>query len=271
MDAGLANRALYDRLAHDQHIAGSPHLQHPKLYAKFATIAKSLVPHASGRQGPVRVLDVGAGHGESSLPFLEAGAEVTAVEPSSEHLSYLSERFPAHFQVIAMNEAEAIGWLSGQRGKFDIVSCVSLLHHIPDYGSLVERSAALVAPGGAWFSFQDPILYRRLGRADRLAAEMAYASWRVRRPNALAGVARKLRRLAGAYNENSVHDMAEYHVVRGGVDADVITGRLTALGFQCQLDRYWSTQSATWQRWGERAGWVSSFSVVGRMSPAGRT
>ena len=64
--------------------------------------------------------------------------------------------------------------------------------------------------------------------------------------------------------------MVEYHVVRDGVDEEALRALLTGRFDNVAFEPYWSTQSAWWQSWGQRRGYVSNFGLVatGRVQDA---
>lgn len=90
---------------------------------------------------------------------------------------------------------------------------------------------------------------------------MAYATWRLRRPDVIGGINRRLRRMRGIYIENSVYDDAEYHVTRNGVDQEAIVKLLRQSGMQVQVLKYWSTQSPFFQSLGSFLGFKSNFAI----------
>ncbi len=98
-----------------------------------------------------RVLDVGCGGGLLSESLARAGARVTAVDLSpamieTARLHALDSRLEIDYRVEA---AEAL--LGSQTGKFDVVTCMEMLEHVPDPGGTVRVLAALTRPGGDVF------------------------------------------------------------------------------------------------------------------------
>ena len=157
--ARLANTASY---ATRDVLHGSPHLNHASVWAIYERmVCKAL---STVRANP-RVLDLGAGEGTASRLWVEAGASLTAVDSSPEQLRILKTRHPGAVTV----ESDAIEFLRGQTSRFDIVSHVSMLPHIPDYLALLRASAGAVAKGGALLTFQDPLRYDRLPPGHYLA------------------------------------------------------------------------------------------------------
>jgi 2-polyprenyl-6-hydroxyphenyl methylase/3-demethylubiquinone-9 3-methyltransferase len=106
------------------------------------------------RAGALRgrtVLDVGCGGGLLAEAMAVAGATVTALDLASEllevarlhametgvHVDYRLETAEAHAQANA--------------GRYDVVTCMEMLEHVPDPAAVVRALATLVRPGGHVF------------------------------------------------------------------------------------------------------------------------
>jgi hypothetical protein len=142
-----------------------------------------------------------------------------------------------------------------------------VLHHVPDYTGMIDAAIALLRPYGQFFSFQDPLRYNSLGRPTLLLSTIAYFWWRAFQGDLAGGVKRRLRRSRGIYLDDSVHDNAEYHVTRSGVDQDAIRRLLEERGFACRDVRYFSTQSRLFQPVGTALGLHTTFALIARRAP----
>lgn len=262
--AALANAAAYDSAAARAYAEGAPHLKHARLRSLYAELVVQVYDRvAEGNPSP-RVLDLGAGEGSATLPFLELGARVTAVDLSESQLEVLQARCGEHHDRLEVRCEDIEETLSAHEASFDIVVANSFLHHVPDYMSVVRRSAALLRPGGCFFCFQDPMRYDSLGFFTHAFGRLAYLPWRLRRGDVIGGLKRRLRRRRNIYLEASVHDNAEFHVVRNGLDQTEISRLLEGQGFDCQTIRYFSTQSRPFQTFGMALGLKNTFSVIAR-------
>ncbi len=148
--------------------------------------------------------------------------------------------------------------------RYDIVVANSFLHHVPDYLGLITDAASVLNQHGQFFSFQDPLRYDSMGKFDRVFSLAAYASWRVFKGDAVGALRRQIRRARGVYLEDSIHDNAEYHVKRNGVDQLAISRLLEGLGFDCSIESYWSTQSRIFQPVGAALGVENTFALIAR-------
>ncbi|MDQ1317409.1 MAG: hypothetical protein QG588_1061, partial [Candidatus Poribacteria bacterium] len=137
-------------------------------------------------------------------------------------------------------------------------------HHIPDYLSLISLSIEILSPYGQFFSFQDPLRYNSVGLFSRKFSTIAYLSWRVLKGDIINGLKRRIRRSKGIYLDDCPQDNAEYHVTRGGVDQEAIYELLKHSGFECEILRYFSTQSFVWQLMGPALGIKNTFAIIAR-------
>ena len=98
-----------------------------------------------------KILDVGCGGGILAEGMAGAGADVTGIDLSEKALGVaklhlLESGRKVDYRLIAAEELAA-----EMSGAFDIVTCMEMLEHVPDPGSIVAACAALVKPGGHVF------------------------------------------------------------------------------------------------------------------------
>jgi SAM-dependent methyltransferase len=250
--ARLANVTAY---ATRDVLHGSPHLNHASVWRIYTR----QVSRALARVGPKpRVLDLGAGEGTALRPWLDGGAQVTAVDSSAEQLRLLREHHPG-VEAVA---ADALDYLASKKAEFDIVSHVSMLHHIPDYLALLGASAAAVRPGGALLTFQDPLRYDTLPPGHYLAGQALYIPWRLSEGRVLTGIGNRIRRSRGVFRADNQDDQEEYHVQRNGVDSAAIATQLRTDFEQVEVESYFSSQARLAQWLGERLHLLSYFGVI---------
>jgi 2-polyprenyl-6-hydroxyphenyl methylase/3-demethylubiquinone-9 3-methyltransferase len=100
-----------------------------------------------------RVLDVGCGGGILAEAMAERGARVTGIDLSERALKVAQLHLfesgrSVDYQLIAPEQLAA---QSAER--FDVITCMELLEHVPDPASTVDACARLLRPGGlAFFS-----------------------------------------------------------------------------------------------------------------------
>lgn len=262
--AALANVSAYNEEATRRYIDGAPHIKHVSLRLLYGKLAVEVFDEAKRHATPPRVLDLGAGEGSVTLPFLELGARVVAVDISSSQLSVLKNRC-AHFGDMLETRCEDFhAVLSQSESGYDIIVANSFLHHVPDYLSMIQAAIRLLRPGGQFFSFQDPLRYDSLGMFASNFSKFAYVFWRMGRGDVVGGLRRRFRRARGVYLENSMHDNTEYHVTRNGVDQEAIRNCFEAAGYDCRIVTYFSTQNRVFFGIGTLLGVKNTFSVIAR-------
>ncbi len=146
------DRAIaHNRAAHDR-VAGVYDSRHPEIFneveqARLATVLSRVVARAAGTGRPARVLDVGCGTGNLTRHLLELGAHVTAADLSPKLLDEVARRFGGTGR-LELQRLDGIDLQPLSSGSFDLVTTYSVLHHVPDYVSLVREMARVTRPGG---------------------------------------------------------------------------------------------------------------------------
>jgi 2-polyprenyl-3-methyl-5-hydroxy-6-metoxy-1,4-benzoquinol methylase len=104
-----------------------------------------------------RVLDVGAGLGETSVYFALRGAEVTTVDLSPQMVDFAVRLGRSRGVEIAgvVSPAEDI---NVERDHYDFAYMANLLHHVEERDRVLEQVCAALKPGG-WIFTWDPIAY----------------------------------------------------------------------------------------------------------------
>ena len=98
-----------------------------------------------------RVLDVGCGGGLLAESLARAGATVTAIDlaPSmvdTARMHALDSGLSIDYRV---DSAESL--VNAHAGKFDVLTCMEMLEHVPDPGAVLAVFGRLVRPGGDIF------------------------------------------------------------------------------------------------------------------------
>lgn len=255
------------------HVAGHdyenrpPHVRHAQIRSAVVRDLTGLVREARQRTGACQAIEIGAGHGTFTDTLVRAGARVTVTEASRASAEVIEQRFAGNPDVTVVFDETGESALDAVEG-YDLAVCISVLHHIPDYLSFIDRLIDGLAEGGAFYSVQDPMRYSTMPASVHQAHHATYLLWRLGQGNYRRGLATRVRRMRGVYNDSPA-DLVEYHVVRDGVDQDAIETLLRARFEHVQMFTYWSTQSPTFERLGERAGFKTTFGFSARGKLAG--
>jgi len=97
------------------------------------------------------VLDVGCGGGILAEAMARRGAKVTGIDLSEKalkvaQLHLLESKLEVQYESISVEDYGA-----AHAGKFDVVTCMELLEHVPEPAAMVAACARLVRPGGPVF------------------------------------------------------------------------------------------------------------------------
>src|SRR5260221_5291984 len=106
------------------------------------------IERVAGGLADKTVLDVGCGGGILAEAMASAGAHVTGIDLSEKALGVaqlhrLESGVDVDYRLIA---AEALA--AETPARFDIVTCMEMLEHVPDPASIIKACAALAKPGG---------------------------------------------------------------------------------------------------------------------------
>jgi ubiquinone/menaquinone biosynthesis C-methylase UbiE len=130
-------------------------LIHPEVYSKNeqkrinATL--KIVNELIG-DNQKKALDVGAGTGNLTAKLLHMDYKVTAVDISAEMCKILKKKYKNYLEgkkLIVINSP--IEDLSFDEDEFDLVTCYSVLHHLPDYVDAIQRLCIFLRKGGVMY------------------------------------------------------------------------------------------------------------------------
>jgi 2-polyprenyl-6-hydroxyphenyl methylase/3-demethylubiquinone-9 3-methyltransferase len=113
--------------------------------ARLGYVARHVVLHGA------QVLDVGCGGGLLSEALAREGAHVTAIDlaPDLIRIARL-HRLESGLEVdYRLQSAESLAVV--EPGRFDAITCMEMLEHVPDPASVLAACATLLKPGGRLF------------------------------------------------------------------------------------------------------------------------
>ncbi len=98
-----------------------------------------------------RVLDVGCGGGILSESMAQRGATVTGIDMGEQPLMVAQLHKLESGVEVEYRRSTAEQLAEELPGHFDVVTCMEMLEHVPDPGSVIAACARLVKPGGHVF------------------------------------------------------------------------------------------------------------------------
>lgn len=98
-----------------------------------------------------KVLDVGCGGGILCEGMAQRGAKVTGIDMGEAPLSVASLHLHESGLDIDYQKSTAEDFAELYPEQYDIVTCLEMLEHVPDPGSVISACAKLVKPGGQLF------------------------------------------------------------------------------------------------------------------------
>lgn len=163
-------RSVFDRSAadFDRHLVGDLEYRTPQKMAHF------LAPWLAGREGKLRVEDLGCGTGLSGVVLKPYAARMAGVDLSGQMLARARERNLYD----ALSEAEIAAYLDAQpAGGCDLAAAMDVFVYVGDLDAIFRAVARALAPGGM-FAFSVERLEAdgpfRLARSGRYAHSAAY-------------------------------------------------------------------------------------------------
>jgi len=106
--------------------------------------------HAKGLSGK-KVIDVGCGGGILADSMAEKAATVTGIDMGEAPLSVAKLHQLESGQNVDYQQSTAEQIAESHAGKFDVVTCMEMLEHVPDPESVIHACAKLVKPNGDLF------------------------------------------------------------------------------------------------------------------------
>jgi SAM-dependent methyltransferase len=109
-----------------------------------------------------QVLGFGSAYGDELSPLLSKASRVTIVDPSDEFVMTDREGVPITFV-----KPVPSGKLPFENDSFDIITCLGVLHHIPNVSFVIQELGRVLRPGG-FALIREPIVNMGDWRKPRL-------------------------------------------------------------------------------------------------------
>ncbi|MFU2131290.1 bifunctional 2-polyprenyl-6-hydroxyphenol methylase/3-demethylubiquinol 3-O-methyltransferase UbiG [Gallibacterium anatis] len=113
-----------------------------------------ILQHSNGLNGK-KVLDVGCGGGILSESMAKSGANVTGIDMSPQPLAVAKQHAQDNNLIIDYQQSTIEDFLQQhqqlQAEKFDVITCMEMLEHVPDPFSIIRSCRQLLKPDGVLF------------------------------------------------------------------------------------------------------------------------
>jgi 2-polyprenyl-6-hydroxyphenyl methylase / 3-demethylubiquinone-9 3-methyltransferase len=98
-----------------------------------------------------RILDIGCGGGLLAEALAARGAAVTGLDMAEAPLAVARLHLKESGLTVDYRQATAEAWAAEHPARYDIVTCMEMLEHVPDPAAVIRACAELVKPGGQVF------------------------------------------------------------------------------------------------------------------------
>ncbi|MDB4040414.1 bifunctional 2-polyprenyl-6-hydroxyphenol methylase/3-demethylubiquinol 3-O-methyltransferase UbiG [Methylophilaceae bacterium] len=98
-----------------------------------------------------KVLDVGCGGGILSESLAKEGAKVTGIDQGENVIKIAKLHMKESNLNIDYKQLNIEDYYKISNEKFDVITCLEMLEHVPDPSSIINKCAALIKPGGTIF------------------------------------------------------------------------------------------------------------------------
>ncbi|MCW4016559.1 MAG: class I SAM-dependent methyltransferase [Candidatus Bathyarchaeota archaeon] len=132
-------------------------LVHPEVYnpyeQKRIISTLKMIDNLMADVTPVKkALDFGAGTGNLTGKLLKMGYVVTAVDISAEMCSLLETTYKSYVNSKQLTVISSpIEDVNFDEGEFDLITCYSVLHHLPDYLGAIQKLSVFLKQGGVLY------------------------------------------------------------------------------------------------------------------------
>lgn len=95
-----------------------------------------------------KVLDIGCGGGILAEAMVVKGAEVTGIDMAELSLDVARLHLHESGLNVDYQQITAEQFAADHENQFDVITCLEMLEHVPDPGSIINAAATVLKPGG---------------------------------------------------------------------------------------------------------------------------
>ncbi len=181
---------------------------------------------------PLRALDIGTGTGNLALKLLDLKYRVCAVDISRRMLDELEKKYKARMaehgdsdSLLEIVDSEVASFLAQTpEKKYHLVTMCSFLHHLPDYGEVLQLCFKHLAPGGMVYIVHEPLSAATAGRFRHFLVKLDIVLFYVRRGLLWKMIREKVSKRRNKVKEKiaSLSRMADFHIYKKGIEIEVV-------------------------------------------------
>lgn len=98
-----------------------------------------------------KILDIGCGGGILTASLAQQGGICTGIDLSEAALDAARQHAAEHQLTIDYHLIAAEAWAETHGGRYDIVTCLEMLEHVPDPTAIIQACSQVLKPGGWLF------------------------------------------------------------------------------------------------------------------------
>lgn len=114
---------------------------------RLGFVRARVLAHFGGFDGR-RALDLGCGGGLVTLPLARMGADVLGLDASAEAVGAARAHAAAAGIEVRFQEGTAEALAGEAPGRFDLITALEIVEHVPDLAGFLVAAETLLAPGG---------------------------------------------------------------------------------------------------------------------------
>ncbi|MBT8171837.1 class I SAM-dependent methyltransferase [Candidatus Bathyarchaeota archaeon] len=131
---------------------------HPEVYNRteqkrlISTLKKIDDLLGKNKKQTKMALDFGAGTGNLTGKLLALGYNVTALDISKEMCEIIKKKYKKYLDTKRLKIINSpIEDITFDKSKFDLITCYSVLHHLPDYVGILQKLSVFLKKGGVMY------------------------------------------------------------------------------------------------------------------------
>jgi len=143
-------RLIEENITRHERIASQYDKRHSEIYnsveqSRLRSVLQEAINARTPLSSVITAFDLGCGAGNLTDQLVELGCRVTAADVTPSFVAMVTSRHPERVSGLLLNGSD----LSNVESEtYDLVATYSVLHHIPDYLSVVREMARITRRGG---------------------------------------------------------------------------------------------------------------------------